>query len=646
MRKEHIKYLQDLPLNFSIVEVENYPLHWHDSIQIVLVLEGSIDIEIGTEFYYIEKGEIEIVNPNEIHSIKKNSNKNLVLIMNIDPDFFEKYYKGAKEVFYYADSSDKKIQKTERYNELRKHIAIIYYEVLSHYEDYKETIELKLSTMMYFLLNNFHYLFYEEESLRNDDIELERYHRIVRYITNNYMERVSLQEIADKEFLTSQYLSFKIKNTFGYGFNDFLNLTRVEESIKLLLNTDMNISEISEHVGFSHVRYYNKNFKLHYSITPLQYRKKYQLPPEELEKRTIAHEYPLRKALPYLVEFLETYERYEYDDKIYRYDITLNTDSVSEFSYCKILSLGSIKQIYRYKNIYGIIDLIKSLNFKYALIEDVYGLFDETDEPSTINWYYMNSILDFIKKLDMVPIFLIDNHREKIDILKDYIEKYREDISLSDIIFTTHCDFFKGKENLYSGIDNLNDTLYRVGDIFKKITSSKPQIPKIIDEYQITVKDNDTFYGDEGLLTFNGLKKPSYYSFIFLSEMGDDLILSDDGIIVTRSDKGFEVLLFNTVNGEENKSQKKKKKRYSVNIHSLDQDYRVIRYELNKDSGSVYEKWNYLGRPKYMTEKYLRLLEESAIPEIKFYYAKRSTIYNIFATVRDRGATLYLFRKV
>lgn len=60
----------------------------------------------------------------------------------------------------------------------------------------------------------------------------------------------------------------------GYSFTDLINLTRVEESIKLLLDSDMSISEISEEIGFSHVRYYNKNFKVYYGCTPLQYRKK------------------------------------------------------------------------------------------------------------------------------------------------------------------------------------------------------------------------------------------------------------------------------------------------------------------------------------------------------------------------------------
>ncbi|MCS4481211.1 helix-turn-helix domain-containing protein [Clostridium botulinum] len=43
--------------------------------------------------------------------------------------------------------------------------------------------------------------------------------------------------------------------------------------MKLLLDTDKTISEISEELGFSHTRYFNKHFKKHYKCTPMQYRK-------------------------------------------------------------------------------------------------------------------------------------------------------------------------------------------------------------------------------------------------------------------------------------------------------------------------------------------------------------------------------------
>ena len=300
MRREYVEYLKDLPINISLANIMEYPLHWQDSIEILFVLRGSVEIGIENEVYILKEREIDIINSNEVYRIKSDDPDNLVLIINIDPNFFEKYYDDAKEIFFYTKSPDEVEQDGERYDELRKFVSIIFYEAVSKLDDYEDEIEDHLLDMMYHLLNNFHYLFYEEESLREDEVLLERYHRIVKYLSNNYMNKVSLQYIADKEFLSSQYLSFKIKDTFGHGFNEFLNQIRVEESVKLLLDTNKNISEIAEDVGFSHVRYYNKHFKLQYNTTPMQYRKNNKVSDEKLEKMKKINYLDIKEAIPYL----------------------------------------------------------------------------------------------------------------------------------------------------------------------------------------------------------------------------------------------------------------------------------------------------------------------------------------------------------
>lgn len=136
--------------------------------------------------------------------------------------------------------------------------------------------------LLFHLLNNFHYLIYDEEDLKENEIQFERYHRISKFIYNNYMKKISLKDIAKREFLSSYYLSHEIRNMAGTNFKDFLNSTRVHESVKLLLDTEKTISEISEEVGFSHTRYYNKYFKMYYKMTPLQYRKKNYLPEKNM----------------------------------------------------------------------------------------------------------------------------------------------------------------------------------------------------------------------------------------------------------------------------------------------------------------------------------------------------------------------------
>ena len=59
----------------------------------------------------------------------------------------------------------------------------------------------------------------------------------------------------------------------GYILNDYIKRMRIEEAIRLLTETDMNINEISDSVGFSYPRYFSSVFKELTGYSPTQYRK-------------------------------------------------------------------------------------------------------------------------------------------------------------------------------------------------------------------------------------------------------------------------------------------------------------------------------------------------------------------------------------
>ena len=79
MRKHYINYPSNLPVNISYYNIHNYPTHWHNSTEIIYVLEGSINISIDTDSFTLKENEVEIINPDECHSFSS-ENDNKVLI--------------------------------------------------------------------------------------------------------------------------------------------------------------------------------------------------------------------------------------------------------------------------------------------------------------------------------------------------------------------------------------------------------------------------------------------------------------------------------------------------------------------------------------------------------------------------------------
>lgn len=655
MRKVHVEYMKDLPINIFLANIMEYPIHWQDSIQILFVLKGTIDVGVENEIYTLNEREIEIINVNEVYSIKSNDPDNLVLVLNIDPNFFERYYDDAKEVFFYTDSSEGKPQEDEKYHELRKYISILLYEAISKIDDYEDKIEEYLLDMMYHLLNNFHYLFYEGEGLEEDDEQLERYHRIVKYLSNNYMNKVSLQEIADKEFLSSQYLSYKIKDILGHGFNEYLNQIRVEESTKLLLDSDRNISEISEEVGFSHVRYYNKHFKLHYNCTPMQYRKKYKVSEKELEKMTKVKYFNIREAMPYLTNHIEDYERYDYDNRIIKIDIDLNKDIIDEYRKPDIIDLGDIYLLLEEENRRILEEIQREIKFKYCIVNKLFS--EDMDiyrdkNHKFINWTRVENILDFLRDQNLIPIIISKNVEEYIinDFINHFSNLYDEDVEkwLSMGIEDLEPYFPKKK------ISGMQDTISMVPYVlYNYIHLNNRVVLNMVDEIsKETILNNDTFFGGNGIFTSNYLKKPSYYAYMLLSLLGDRVIDRGGGYIVTKSEYGYQIMLFNPVEIDEKviydslPMDKIKERKISLNILNMESDFQVTKYVLDKGFGSVYDKWLGLNRPERLDNDNWELLKEYVHPNVAFYYGKKSTVYNTVATIKPYGTVLFVLNNV
>lgn len=683
MRREYIEYLPELPLKVSKVNIEEYPIHWHDSIEILFVLKGNIKVSIESGTYEVEEGEIEIINCDESHSIKSEV-YNEVLMFKIDPNFFEKYINDIRNIAFYTNSSDEGAQEEEKYYELRKYLSIIICEIIQKQDKYEDFIEDTLVELLYHLINNFHQLIYEKEDLKENEEQFERYDRIVRYIYNNYKNKISLQDIAKKEFLSSYYLSHEIKNTVGYSFKDFLNLTRVEESVKLLLDTDKSISEISEELGFSHIRYFNKHFKRHYKCTPMQYRKKHKVNDDVLESMKKYEVLDVKNALEYLSTYLEDYDRFNYENKIIKLNIDAAIDG-EEFnhSFREIISVGKAKELLKERQRQFLINIQKDIEFKYAMIFELF-----TEEAGVLlnnkdffNWYQVKKIIEFLLSINLRPFIIIDGNLKEdflINLLDSFISYFRDE--LGDYELSKWKVFIKRNLNeeykakirelignyfelvdydIKEPINNMTyDTCYMIPYIIHNSITGNNVYFKAFDSISPTDEiSNELFFGDNGLITQDGIKKPSYYAYYFLSRMGDYIIYNGEGCIVTKKGEDIQILLHSY--GEdidkliEVESILKRRgikrtaeRKFSLNIVNLFYDYTLTEYEINEKVGSAYDYWVSLGKPSRINDDERDVMDNAAFPKISLRFAKKSTIYNMVPKVQGYGAILIMLKKV
>lgn len=96
---------------------------------------------------------------------------------------------------------------------------------------------------------------------------------IKQYILENYQKNLSLADLADKFHFNYNYLSGFLSANLDMSFPDYLKKIRMDEAKKLLINSDLPLSEISTSVGYSDLSYFSKIFKKEFNVTPSKYRR-------------------------------------------------------------------------------------------------------------------------------------------------------------------------------------------------------------------------------------------------------------------------------------------------------------------------------------------------------------------------------------
>jgi len=95
---------------------------------------------------------------------------------------------------------------------------------------------------------------------------------VVRIVEGEFATELSVEGLAERVFLTPNYLSHLFKKHKGVGLTKYITMYRLERALQLLEDTNMKVTDISEKVGYENFPYFCSLFKNYYGKTPTQYR--------------------------------------------------------------------------------------------------------------------------------------------------------------------------------------------------------------------------------------------------------------------------------------------------------------------------------------------------------------------------------------
>jgi xylan 1,4-beta-xylosidase len=247
-------------------------MNWHKEIEILFVLKGNVQIKIRDNNYILSQDDIILINSYEMHEIAPLGEDIVILVFQLDPCYYQKYYPNFTEIIFHLNSTTVS-KDINTYNTLKENLVIMMWYRLNEDKIYQIKLLKQSLALVELLIGHFvKTMIYDRN---NNDRSQQRLISIIEYINKNYHKKLTLSEVAEKEYISIYYLSKFFKNKVGIGFNKYLNLFRLNKSMNDLLNSNKMILDIALDHGFPSVKAYTTLFKKTYKETPSSFRKKY-----------------------------------------------------------------------------------------------------------------------------------------------------------------------------------------------------------------------------------------------------------------------------------------------------------------------------------------------------------------------------------
>lgn len=102
----------------------------------------------------------------------------------------------------------------------------------------------------------------------NEDVIYE----VKRFIDSEAGLSTGLEEICAKFYQNKSYLIFRFRKEFGITPHKYILQRKMEAAKEMLRSGNMQIKEISNHLGFASSQYFSSAFRAHCGKTPVEYR--------------------------------------------------------------------------------------------------------------------------------------------------------------------------------------------------------------------------------------------------------------------------------------------------------------------------------------------------------------------------------------
>lgn len=255
---------------FVILRKDDTSELWNTGLEVIFMLMGrGILYESGdTKVYTVARDDIFVINSFCLRRIELEEGA-LAIALRIEPRFLSAISPETASVPINCRSFLHGRDGQQVFDVIRRDFA-------RAFEVYYKTEGIRsvyLRSRIAVLLEDFNRYFLDREAQVRNESGRERLRPAINYIQENFRENITLEDLAQKTWLSKNYISHSFQKYIGVSFYSYLTVVRVMHGA-MLLESSKTVTDIAYECGFASANAMIRAFKQYRGITPGEYRKK------------------------------------------------------------------------------------------------------------------------------------------------------------------------------------------------------------------------------------------------------------------------------------------------------------------------------------------------------------------------------------
>lgn len=414
--KPEIKSAETIyPITFSMETITASATHWHDYIEIIYILSGTLTLQINEHSYTLNQEDFFLINRYDRHEYITPQCD--ALIFNLHLSAFHDPTLLAQSLRF--DCNSITAVNADDLIAIRKILA----HVIKSSAETTASASFKVSSYAYALLYELseHFtVIHEASSLGILKTFSDRMLDVLTYLNENYSTQLLQKEVAERFYITPPYFSKAFKETTGKGFKSYLTDLRLSQSIPDLSQSNWSIEFIANRNGFPSARTFSQVFKEKYGLTPHEYQKQLLLPPRSYTVTKTDTPIPTDQMhhnnLASLAQYIENEDLPANPVKTGIKHQLIELDPISytkkgrplRHSFKTMTGIGKAKHILFSEHQQMLKTVQKDIGFRYikfhGLFDDEMMVYSENNKGEPIlNFTYIDMVLDFLLSVQLRP---------------------------------------------------------------------------------------------------------------------------------------------------------------------------------------------------------------------------------------------------